>query len=171
VLLVPNFHPPHKQQRLAPYRHRKKMTSLAIAADSGLALEPVEEGRPGPSYTVETLAGLKRLYPGATIFLIVGADQYADMRNWHRPSDLTRLAKVVVVSRPGSPRPRIFPGHAASRVLFRDVIGVQISAAAVRDRLAKGLSVRYMLPAPVVRYVLRRRLYSGQSAGCAPRLH
>ena len=159
MLFVPTCRPPHKRGPLTPYRHRLAMTRLAIAGEPGFELCPVEEGRPGPSYTVDTLGELKSMFPGAALYLVIGSDQYRDVSGWHRPQLLARLARVVVMSRPGVERPALFPGHDPRRVLFTPIIPVAISAAAVRARLAKGRSVRYMLPVRVARYVRRHRLY------------
>lgn len=144
---------------MTPYRHRLAMARLAIAGQPGFELCRIEEQRPGPSFTVDTLAGLLRLYRDALLHLIVGSDQYRDVAGWYRPEQLARLARVVVVSRPGVERPTLFPGHDRKRVLFRSVIPVAISAAAIRARLAKGRSVRYMLPVRVNDYVKRHHLY------------
>ena len=159
VLFIPASHPPHKRGPLAQYRHRLAMTRLAIEQEPGFELCPIEGIRPGPSYTVDTLRELLSLHLGASLYLMVGSDQYRDVASWHRPDLLTGLARVVVMSRPGVEQPRPFPGHEAKRVLFRPVIPVGISAAAIRARLAKGRSVRYMLPVRVAEYVRRHRLY------------
>jgi nicotinate-nucleotide adenylyltransferase len=159
VLFIPTWHPPHKRRPLTPYLHRLAMTRLAVDGQPGFELCPIEESRPGPSYTVDTLRELHSLYPGAALYLIVGSDQYRDVASWHRPDLLTSLARVVVMSRPGVEQPTLFPGHDSKRVLFRPIIPVGISAAAIRARLAKGRSIRYMLPVRVAEYARRHRLY------------
>ena len=159
VLFVPTCRPPHKHAPMTPYRHRLAMTRAAIVREPGFELCRIEESRPGPSYTVNTLAGIAGLYPGAALFLVVGSDQYREISGWHQPQLLTRHARIVVMNRPGTTRPALLPGHARKRVLFRTVIQVAISAAAVRARLAKGHSVRYMLPVKVSKYLTRHRLY------------
>jgi len=159
VLFVPACRPPHKRGPMTPYRHRLAMTKLAIAGEPGFELCRIEELRHGPSYTVDTLSRLKAMYAGAALYLILGSDQYREISAWHRPQLLARLARVVVMDRPGAPRPALFQGHDPRRVLFRTVIQVTISAAAVRARLAKAHSVRYMLPVRVNEYVTRHHLY------------
>lgn len=159
VLFIPTCHPPHKRGPLTSYRQRLAMTRLATGGAPGFELCRIEESRPGPSYTVDTLRELQSLYPGAALYLVVGSDQYRDMASWHRPDLLADLARVVVMSRPGVEQPRLFPGHDPKRVLFLTIIPVGISAAAIRARLAKGCSVRYMLPVRVAEYVRRHRLY------------
>lgn len=159
VLFIPTWRPPHKRGPLTPYRHRLEMARLATIGEPGFESCAVEQDRPGLSYTVDTLDELRSRYRGSSLYLIVGSDQYRDVSSWQRPDLLTRLARVVVASRPGVERPALFPGHDPKRVLFRSIIPVGISAAAVRARLAKGRSVRYMLPVRVAQYVRRHRLY------------
>ena len=159
VLFIPTWRPPHKRGPLTSYRHRLEMTRLAISGVPGFESCAVEQDRPGLSYPVDTRAELRSRYRGASLYLIVGSDQYRDVSTWQRPDLLTCLARVVVASRPGVERPALFPEHDPKRVLYRSVIPVGISAAAVRARLAKGSSVRYMLPVGVVEYLRRHRLY------------
>jgi nicotinate-nucleotide adenylyltransferase len=159
VLFVPACYPPHKRGPLIPYRHRLAMVRLAIAEEPRFALCPIEESRPGPSYTVDTLRQLQSLYPGASLYLVIGSDQYRDVASWHRPDLLADLARIVVMSRPGVERPPLFPGHDPKRVLFCSIIPVGISAAAIRARLARDHFVRYMLPVRVAEYVRQHRLY------------
>ncbi|MEO0079202.1 MAG: nicotinate-nucleotide adenylyltransferase [candidate division WOR-3 bacterium] len=159
VLFVPTFRPPHKMATGAPYKDRVAMVRLALKGRPRFRLCPIEEKLPGPSYTVETLRWLRQRYPRATRYLLVGADQYRTMASWHRPWELTSLARIVVMSRPGVPKPRIYSGHSRTRVRFLDVIPVAISAREIRDRLASGRSVRYLIPSRVMEFIRRHRLY------------
>jgi nicotinate-nucleotide adenylyltransferase len=135
------------------------MTERAVAGWPGLQVRAVEHTLPAPSYTVETLAALKRNFPRASLYLLLGRDQYADVGRWHRPAALTRLARIVVMNRPGVPRPRPCRLHRRTRVRFLDVIPVDIAAASVRSRLEQGKSVRYLVPAAVEDYIRSRDLY------------
>jgi nicotinate-nucleotide adenylyltransferase len=135
------------------------MLRLALAGEPVFSVSTVERDRPAPSYTYDTLDAFARLHPGDALFFLLGADQYADMKNWHRASELARLCRVVVLGRPGTKRPRVYRGHDPRRVRFLDVIEVAISSRQIRARLAKAESVGYMLPAPVQAYVQRHRLY------------
>ena len=160
VLFLAGPRPPHKpSQSLAPWHHRREMLRRGIANWPHFALSDVEEEMPGPAYTVAALERLRTARPGVTLCLIIGADQYRAMSGWHEPGRLTELARIVVMSRPGSDRPTLFPGHPARRVGFTPVMEVDISGSDIRARLAKGQSVRYMLPAPVCSYIEHHRLY------------
>ncbi len=159
ILFVPAFHPPHRPPPIASYHHRIKMVQLAIKSNPKFELSQIEKNRPGPSYTVDTLNDLRRLFPKTTLHFIIGYDQYRTIGNWHKPSELTRLAKLVVISRPGVARPPLFRQHPRSRVCFLRVIPVAISGAIIRERVAKGASVRYLVPTKVLKYIYRHHLY------------
>lgn len=159
VLFVPTFHPHHKHGAVAAFEDRLTMTRLAVKHWPGFEVSNIERKRDGPSYTVDTIAALRRARPGDSLYLIVGADQYRDMKNWHRPRELGRLTRIAVMDRPGTRRPGVFKEHSPRRVRFLPVVQVDICSRDVRDRLAKRGSVRYMLPSAVSGYIERKRLY------------
>lgn len=160
VLFLAGARPPHKPaDALAPWHHRRAMLKLGLGGWPGFKLSTAEENIPGPGYTVRALAELRRTRPAESLYLILGADQYRDMPGWHEPGRLTKLARLIVMSRPRSGRARLFSGHSPHRVRFTSVIEIDLSGSEVRARLARGLSVRYMLPTPVRRYIRQHRLY------------
>ncbi len=162
VLFVPTFNPPRRAATGAPYADRREMVRRAIRNWPGLEFCGVEEKRAGPSYTVDTLETLRSTRKDDALWLIVGADQYRSMATWHRPDQLTRLARIAVMDRPGVARPKPYRSHNPRRVRFVPVMPVDISAAGVRERLAKRKSVRYMLSSVTSEYVKAKRLYRSQ---------
>lgn len=52
------------------------------------------------AYTYQTLRELKRLYPGVSFFLVMGADNLANFRKWRNWREVAGAVPVVVVSRP-----------------------------------------------------------------------
>ncbi|MFO7637852.1 MAG: nicotinate-nucleotide adenylyltransferase [bacterium] len=172
VLFLAGPRPPHKPARaLAPWPRRQAMLRLGLTDWPQLELTTIEERLAGPAYTVDALAALRRDRPGESLYLLLGADQYRTMAGWHEPTRLTELTRLVVMSRPGSPRPRLFPGHPARRVRFIPVIEVDLAGSDIRARLARGQSIRYMLPTSVQRYLRRHGLYGStvEPAGRRPR--
>ncbi len=158
ILFVPAASPPHKRSPSASFVHRLAMLELAISDWPGLEICSLEAERPGPSYTVDTLREL-RACSRDSLYLIVGYDQYQEISTWHEPEELSRLARIVVASRPGFGRPPLYPGHNPQRVKFVDTIAVDISAAAIRFRLTQGKSIRYLVPSPVWHYIVRHQIY------------
>ncbi|MGC8797254.1 MAG: nicotinate-nucleotide adenylyltransferase [candidate division WOR-3 bacterium] len=159
LLFVPAFHPPHRPAPIANYKHRVTMLRLAVGNKEKFGISLIEESYTGPSYTVNTLRRLRTVAPGARFYLIVGYDQYRRIHTWHQPARLTRLARLVIVSRPGVSKPPLFPGHNRHRVRFLNVIPVGISSRLIRQRLARGMSIRYLVPETVARYIYRHQLY------------
>lgn len=159
VIFIPTFHPPHRPPPVASYNSRVEMVQRAIAGNPRFALSRVEENHPGPSYTVQTLTRLRLLFPQARLFLMLGYDQYRSIARWHKPLELTKTAKLVVMSRPGVPQPSLLPGHKPRDVIFLNVIPVELTATIIRERLAKGMSICYLLPKAVAEYIYKNRLY------------
>jgi nicotinate-nucleotide adenylyltransferase len=180
VLFVPTGNPPHKPTLgLAPARHRLAMVRRAIAGNPRFAASTVEIGRPGGSYSIDTVARLKRRYPAARLHLIIGMDQYHELRTWKAYHQLLQTCDLVVTSRPGyslersrralpvavrrefcyGSRPDRLIHSTGTEIIFVRITDLQISASAIRDRIRSGSSVRYLVPSSVHRYLLQHRLY------------
>jgi nicotinate-nucleotide adenylyltransferase len=87
----------------AGFEDRVAMTRLAIAGEPGftvsLADAPVADK---PNYTIDTLTALKRdLPPRSTLFCLLGADSFLDLRRWRRGVEIPFVAPLIVASRPG----------------------------------------------------------------------
>lgn len=102
VRLIPTAHPPHRpDSRISPQR-RLEWVRLALRRERGLLADDREILREGPSFTVDTLAELRKDYPRASLVLLMGADAFQHLHTWHRWPQLLELAHLAVVSRPGS---------------------------------------------------------------------
>ncbi len=169
VVFVPAGLPWLKPDKpISAVEHRVEMVRLAIADKSYLKLSTVDIERAGSSYTVETIADLQG-QTGAEdeLFLILGWDSLAELPQWHEPSRLIKMCHLMAVPRPGYPRPKLksleasIPGI-SQRIMFLDAPEIDISASNIRDRVAKGLSVRHLVPEPVNRYIKEHGLYITQ---------
>jgi len=180
VVLVPAGDPPLKPH-VTPARHRLEMVRRAIASNSGLEADDLEIHRPGPSYTVDTLAELRARRPGAELWFLLGADTLPDLESWHEPARLFELASFAVATRPGYSRPLRELLPRALAMPFRDAtLGgrpgllhangnelravsftpLEISAREIRRRAAAGESIRYLVPDDVREYIAKHHLYS-----------
>ncbi|HEU0054991.1 MAG TPA: hypothetical protein VFQ39_17515, partial [Longimicrobium sp.] len=121
--------------------------------------EELELERPGPSYTVDTLRELWTRLPGAELFLLIGADNLAELPAWRESEALVRLARLAVVTRAGERVPEDAPYPA----LHVPVPRVDVSSTEVRRRAAAGECIRYLVPEPVRRLIEARGLYRGPS--------
>lgn len=103
VALVPAHDPPHKGPTRADALQRAEMLDLAIAGETGLAVDRRELLRDGPSYSVDTLGELRReLGAAAPIAWLIGADSLLQLHAWHRWRELFERAHIIAVQRPGS---------------------------------------------------------------------
>jgi nicotinate-nucleotide adenylyltransferase len=165
VLFMPAGQPPHKLGRkLTSAADRLLMTRLAIAGDPTFSLCPVEIERPGPSFTVDSVEELLRMYAGARLYLLMAADSLAQIDTWHEPDRLLTLVEWAVGPRPGSAAPvrddlrRRF-GPAASRIHLLDGPSLDVSASEIRRRVAAGKAIRYLVPRAVEALIVERGLY------------
>lgn len=153
VAFLPASRPPHKRC-VASYALRSRMLKAAVRGHAGFEVSDTEAKRPGTSYTVESLAELRRARPKDTLFLIIGADQYQELATWKDPGRLPALARLVVMSRPGAAMVKgIVP---ARRTAVRRI---ELSSTEIRERIASGLDVLDMVPGPALRLIRQHRLY------------
>lgn len=183
VLVVPSGTPPHRDQPAVSRYHRFAMAALAVAGIDGLELSDLEIGEAEASYTFDTLARLHaRGVAPLQIFFITGADAFAEIATWSRYPRVLDMAHFVVVSRPGhrsSALPGVLPmladrmtptldGAGTTRIFLVDAATPDVSSTAIRRRLAAGISIAGLVPAPVGVYIHQHGLYArsdGQAAG------
>ena len=155
--------PPHKKGERTPVAHRLEMARIAVAGHLSWEVSDVEARGPGPHYSVETLAAVRRDRPGDALFFLIGADSLVDLPTWRRPDEIARMATIVVVNRPGidpevtTALPDFGPGAFPVRSVSAPPIG--IASHDLRRRMAAGRSVRYMVPRGVEAYIEANGLY------------
>lgn len=169
VWFVPAALPPHKLTSvISSAKTRAEMIEFAIAGNPHFKVSRIELERTGPSYTVTTLEDLTREDPNRELFLLVGADSIHDLPTWREPQRMLELATIVGVN-----RGRTFLREdalrqlvtqlgekAATRVRFVEMPAIDISATEIRERVARGASIRYLVPRAVEMYLAEQQLYS-----------
>jgi len=165
VLFVPAGQPPHKpDQTILESEHRLRMLELALADNPNFELSRVDIDRPGPCYTVDTLAILlEQRGPGTELFFIMGTDSLSELLSWHDPARLIRLCRIAAVFRPGyvadlDVLEASLPGL-KDRVIMVPAARLDISSSDLRDRVRAGWPIRYLVPAPVEAYIRQHGLY------------
>jgi len=184
VRLVPAAAPPHKTRRpMAPAADRVRMVELAVADVPGLRVWDVEIGRPGLSYSIDTVRALRaEVGTARRIVFALGRDAFADFHTWREPEGILALADVVILTRPpGTSALTLddFPvatrgglcydsisgsfRHASGHeVRLLPITSLDISAADIRTRVARGLSIRFLVPTAVERYIATHGLYRAE---------
>jgi nicotinate-nucleotide adenylyltransferase len=159
VVFVPTGAPWQKVDRaVSPAEDRYLMTVIATASDPRFSVSRVDIDRLGPTYTLDTLRDLQAAYPEAgQLYFITGADALAQLLTWRDVAALFALAHFVGVTRPG--HVLADPGLPAGEVNLVEVPALAISSTEVRDRVASGRPIDYLVPEGVARYIAKRRLY------------
>lgn len=192
VRLIPVADPPHKGEPHAAAAHRARMLDLAIAGEPGLVVDRRELRRDGPSYSVDTLRGLRaELGADMPIAWLVGSDSLARLHTWHRWRELFMHAHILAVERAGARVDAESLGRDAPEVRteiaprWRPATKLQASPAGgfavlplhrqrpessteLRRRLVAGAPWQDWVPAEVAAYIRRHRLYEPRPEPSAP---
>jgi nicotinate-nucleotide adenylyltransferase len=160
---VPAGQPWQKTRRVTASAHRIAMLQLALAGEPRFVLERCEIDRTGPSYTLDTVRELRAHEPDAQWFLIVGQDQFANLHSWHGCQELLSLVTLAVAARPGAARQADALIQAQSYQVL-PLPTMDISATAIRERVARGEPVDHLLPPAVASYIGQHGLYLPERA-------
>lgn len=130
---------------------RLAMIRTAIEGEEGMEVDASEIERGGVSYTIDTVEAARQRWPQAELWWLVGQDHLAQLPKWHRSAELQALVRFAVFARVGAAEiPAEFP--AITRQF-------DISATDVRARVARGASIRYLVPDPVREIIELNGLY------------
>src|ERR1700736_4930952 len=158
VLFLPVGDPVHREVH-APPRDRREMVALAIEGDARFALDETAIRQPGPVYTADTMPLLRRAYPNAEFHFIAGADSLV-APPWRRLDEVVReLHHFYVVAREGTDASRLSPTLAtlptdlAHRFSLVNLPLVDVSSTVIRERVAQGKPIRYLVPDSVAGYI------------------
>jgi nicotinate-nucleotide adenylyltransferase len=172
VWFIPTGVSPHKLgQSVTPAVHRVAMLERALASDDRFGLLTLEIERPGPSYTVDTLRELRMQWGSEVeITLILGWDMMLYLPQWRDPSGVVAsVDEIVAVHRPGADSSDalddVFERLPDLRGKLRTLSFPQldISSTEIRERVARGLPVRYLVSDVVSGYISAQGLYSRDS--------
>jgi nicotinate-nucleotide adenylyltransferase len=168
VLFIPCGIPPHKNPGgLAPSEHRLAMVRAATAGDSRFEVLDIEIARSGISYAVDTVAQLREMYAGAELLFIIGSDTLPELHLWKNICTLLTLCRFVVFCRPGTDPGSIQPESLHLDSPWSDRATewitngrqIDVSSSDIRYRIVEGMSVRYLVPPAVEKYIAEHGLY------------
>ena len=157
IWFLPAYIPPHKQNKAIsePY-HRMNMLQTAIGGNPNFKISSIElergiEGK--PSYTYETMMELKNAYPLYDFYFIIGGDMVEYLPKWYKIDKLTSMIHFVALARPGYSLTTPYP------VIVVDMPQLDISSSKIRERVANGQTIRYLVPEGVRLYIKEYHLY------------
>jgi len=158
---------------------RLRLLHAAIHGVPGLAIDERELAASGPTRTIDTLRSVRDDESTRPVCLIIGADAAARLDRWHEWERLIELAHLIIARRPGSQLPSNGPVAAliercadtrvsalgeqpAGVIHICDIPGLDISATAVRERLAHGRSIEFLVPEGARQILMKEKLYAAR---------
>ena len=181
IYLVPCQIPAHRPTPAAAPEDRLKMLQLAVANQDRIFVDDCELRRGGTSYTIDTLLGYReRVGESEPLLFLMGRDSWVTLPGWNRWEELTDLAHLLVLQRPGADQgsPEVLRKWRKSRqvqdakemmnsssgkVCFLSLDQVNVSASGLRDRIAEGSSIEGDVNPLVMSYIKQHNLYTGAS--------
>ena len=150
IIFVPAAVSPQKPAPCATAELRLQMLRAAIEPAGPFEIDDCELRRPPPSYTIDTVEQLAKKYPKSELFFLIGDDNLRSLPGWRRFNDLRQIVTFVVLPRSISP-------------VLHEYISVgrriDISATEIRNRVARGQPIRYLVPEAVEEIISRECLY------------
>lgn len=157
ILFMPTSTPPHQEEKEAiDGQTRLLMTQQAIARNPYFQIEAYEVSQKGKNYTFDTMTALKSMYPETEFYFIIGADMVEDLPNWHRVDELVHLVQLVAVRRPGFSLESDYP------LIKVDIPEMDISSSMIRQMIAEGRSIRYLVEDSVRDFIREEGLYQDE---------
>jgi nicotinate-nucleotide adenylyltransferase len=157
VIVIPTGEPWLKAAKpIATGEQRVAMAQTAVnslnLADQ-VQVSAIEVKRPGPSYAIDTVNELTKVYPEASFTLVLGSDAALNLHKWHRSDELQKLVEVLVVKRV-SVEPSQFP-----EIQFD---APDISSTVIRDKVAHSQEIAELVPPTIATFIKEHHLYGSQ---------
>lgn len=166
VLWIPAKTSPFKvgDKEMAPAEVRLEMVQALIQGNERFDVSNRELHREDPSYTVDTLRGLREEYPADDLFLILGGDSLAGFSSWREPREILKLAELVVYRRPDGDEQTTdevtAPDWVMEHVMFvEDAVPLNVSASRIRTMIRAGSLPEGLIPDSVLSIIEREGLY------------
>ena len=170
VIFIPNARPPHKETLATPDQ-RYAMLVMSIETGDKFEVSDCEMRATEKAYTIETLLHMKKMYPDASLFFIIGSDTLYELHSWKSICSVMHLCEFIVVERPGYSYPMkpedIRLNSRYAKATCRNWIKNMpwdLSSSEIRKAIQDGIEVSYLIPHPVEKYIREHRLYGKQTA-------
>ncbi len=176
VRFVPSGDPPHRGETYANSEHRLEMVKVAVAGQAGFVVDDRELQRDGPSYSIDTLIGLREEFSQRSLGLILGMDAFLDLPRWHRWREILDVAHIIVAHRPGWRAPDMGPlgdmltdcgthrindlhDRTHGCVHIHAVTQLEISSTEIRELVEAGRDPRFLMPDAVRDVIAASKCY------------
>ncbi len=187
VLVIPAGKPPHKLgETYSSPEARFEMAKIAVTGLEGVEVSDIELRKPGISYTIETIDEIQKELFIDNLALIIGSDSLLEFSTWHRFDEILKRTHLVVIPRPGflesldihaveraihpvsiknvtrdhpEPGTITLENSVGKKIILLSVRRINVSATEIREKVARGKSIKFLVPPDVERYIIEEKLY------------
>ena len=182
ILFIPSNIPPHKgSAEIASPFHRLKMVELALHSYSRFVPCSIEVDAKGRSYSIITLNRIKKLYPEALIFFILGVDAFMEIDTWKDYEQVLEQCFFVVINRQGchfdeakkvlmgKHRKKVYELSKSEalkdeflfsfRIFLLPIDALDVASTDIRGKIKRYDSIKAMVPDEVESYINENKLY------------
>ncbi len=164
IIFIPTGNPPHKNDILSA-DVRFEMTNIAVKSNKYFTVSDIESKKKFVSYSVDTVTELSQIIDGK-LYFIIGSDTLFQLKTWKKFEELAKIVEFVVAMRPSYMSTKLleleldylsFKYEAKINVV--EIPLYEISSTLIRNRLALGQSVKYLIPDELIEFIEEKGLY------------
>lgn len=162
VIFIPAYKPPHKESDDKFAIHRLNMVKLACKNCQGLDVSDIEFQLNGKSYTYLTILELYKRYDiEGKIKFLIGTDAFEKIESWYKTDKLKELVDFVVFIRENNCDKSRFEQlrEKGYNFEFMPLEFLDISSTEIREKIAKGASIKGLVPEITEEYIIENGLY------------
>ena len=157
VIVIPTGNPWLKDHTpIASGEQRVAMAQIAVNSlnlDEKVQVSAIEVKRPGPSYAIDTVNELTKIYPDCQFTLVLGSDAASNLNKWHRSEELEKLVDLLVVKRAGVD---------SSSFDEIEIAAPDLSSTQIRDKVANSADISELVIPTVASFIKEHHLYGSR---------
>ena len=172
IIYIPSANPPHKTGgEVVDAGSRMKLVELAIRDNPYFQLSDVEFRREGYSYTIDTIREMSIEYPYEKLYFIIGTDTLFELETWKQFKEIAKEIEFVMYGRGThsvvdiEEKLRHMRDEYGFKIKRSTGPELEISSTQIRDRIRRGLSIKYMVPDALIEEIEKESLFKGEYNG------
>ncbi|MBO5335569.1 MAG: nicotinate-nucleotide adenylyltransferase [Lachnospiraceae bacterium] len=148
---------------------RLQMTGLAVNNNPFMKVLDLEVKREGYTYTYETMEELHNRYPEYHFYFIFGADCLFSIEKWKFPERIFANCSIIAAVRENCDLSLMknkieeLRAQYQADIVLLPFLQLEISSTMIRERVAMGQSIRYLVPDEVISYIEEKGFYGYES--------
>jgi nicotinate-nucleotide adenylyltransferase len=168
MIFLPTRGAHYRVRPIATVEERLAMLRGALAPNPRFALDEIDLDERATGYSADLMPRVRAKYPADELTFVVGGDSLVDSP-WQRfDVVLENLDAFAIAPRAERAPERVdrfiasLAPHERRKIRVLDLPALNGSATLVRTQLARGGSIRYLVPEFVYRYIEERGLYRNE---------